>query len=77
MKTHRLFAIAAVILCLYTAVVLAQQQAAEAPASGNPLQTRPVVTGLHGIVAAGHSIACFEASFERSGRGSCFKLPLI
>jgi gamma-glutamyltranspeptidase/glutathione hydrolase len=57
MKTHRLFAIAAVILCLYAAVVLAQQQAAEAPPSAGPLQTRPVVTGLHGIVAAGHPIA--------------------
>ena len=57
MKTHRLFAIVAVLLCLYATVVFAQQQAAEAPASANPLQTRPVVTGLHGIVAAGHPIA--------------------
>lgn len=35
----------------------AQQQAAEAPASAAPLATRPAVTGLHGVVAAGHPIA--------------------
>ena len=37
--------------------VLAQQQAAEAPASDRRLQTRPGVTGLHGLVATGHPIA--------------------
>lgn len=39
------------------AALLAQQQAAEAPATDTRLQTRPAVTGLHGIVAAGHPIA--------------------
>jgi gamma-glutamyltranspeptidase / glutathione hydrolase len=37
--------------------VYAQQQAAEAPASAERAQTRPAVTGLHGLVAAGHPIA--------------------
>jgi len=36
---------------------LAQQQAAEAPAADQRVQTRPAVTGLHGLVAAGHPIA--------------------
>ena len=35
----------------------AQQQAAEAPATDLRVQTRPAVTGLHGLVAAGHPIA--------------------
>jgi len=35
----------------------AQQQAAEAPATAAPLQTRPAVTGLNGVVAAGHPVA--------------------
>ena len=35
----------------------AQQQAAEAPATDRRVQTRPAVTGLHGLVAAGHPIA--------------------
>ena len=39
------------------AVILAQQQAAEAPATDRRLQTRPAVAGLHGLVAAGHPIA--------------------
>lgn len=37
--------------------VQAQQQAAEAPASAAPLATRPAVTGLNGVVAAGHPIS--------------------
>jgi len=37
--------------------VIAQQQAAEAPASEGRLQTRPGVAGLHGLVASGHPIA--------------------
>jgi gamma-glutamyltranspeptidase/glutathione hydrolase len=40
-----------------TALVLAQQQAAEAPASARPTLTRPNVAGLNGLVAAGHPIA--------------------
>jgi gamma-glutamyltranspeptidase/glutathione hydrolase len=39
------------------AVIAAQQQAAEAPAADRRVQTRPAVTGLHGLVAAGHPIA--------------------
>ncbi len=36
----------------------AQQQAAEAPATGaSRFQTRPAVTGLNGVVAAGHPVA--------------------
>jgi gamma-glutamyltranspeptidase/glutathione hydrolase len=38
-------------------LVIAQQQAAEAPASDRRLQTRPAVTGLHGLVSSGHPIA--------------------
>ena len=36
---------------------LAQQQAAEAPASARPSMTRPAVAGLNGLVTAGHPIA--------------------
>jgi gamma-glutamyltranspeptidase/glutathione hydrolase len=39
------------------ALVIAQQQAAEAPAADRRASTRPAVTGLHGLVAAGHPIA--------------------
>jgi gamma-glutamyltranspeptidase/glutathione hydrolase len=38
-------------------VLLAQQQAAEAPAADRRVQTRPAVAGLHGLVTAGHPIA--------------------
>ena len=37
--------------------LLAQQQAAEAPATDRRTQTRPAVAGLHGLVTAGHPIA--------------------
>ena len=37
--------------------VLAQQQAAEAPATDARVTTRPAVAGLHGLVTAGHPIA--------------------
>jgi gamma-glutamyltranspeptidase/glutathione hydrolase len=52
---------AASILCLGCLVLAlgvgrAQQQAAEAPASAAARLTRPAVTGLHGLVAAGHPI---------------------
>jgi gamma-glutamyltranspeptidase/glutathione hydrolase len=47
-----------VVLCLTLGTgVGAQQQAAEAPASVAPKLTRPAVTGLHGLVTAGHPIA--------------------
>ena len=39
------------------AILIAQQQAAEAPAADRRAQTRPAVAGLHGLVAAGHPIA--------------------
>jgi gamma-glutamyltranspeptidase/glutathione hydrolase len=45
------------VLLLAGAIPTAQQQAAEAPASDRRVQTRPAVTGLHGLVAAGHPIA--------------------
>lgn len=37
--------------------LMAQQQAAEAPAAASRFQTRPAVTGLNGIVSAGHPVA--------------------
>jgi gamma-glutamyltranspeptidase/glutathione hydrolase len=37
--------------------LLAQQQAAEAPATDRRTQTRPAVAGLHGLVTAGHPVA--------------------
>src|SRR3954463_1999336 len=46
-----------VVLAACGVAVLAQQQAAEAPASDRRAQTRPAVAGLHGLVAAGHPIA--------------------
>ncbi len=39
------------------AAVIAQQQAAEAPASSRAFYTRPAVAGLNGIVTTGHPIA--------------------
>jgi gamma-glutamyltranspeptidase/glutathione hydrolase len=57
---HR--ALRVVFVAVTTLIVLphaaaAQQQAAEAPAAADRVQTRPAVTGLHGLVAAGHPIA--------------------
>ncbi|MGE0449874.1 MAG: gamma-glutamyltransferase [Vicinamibacterales bacterium] len=59
MKLPRLFTSILVLSLLAngSALLRAQQQAAEAPASDIRLQTRPAVTGLHGVVAAGHPIA--------------------
>lgn len=42
---------------LLPALVWAQQQAAEAPATGGTFQTRPAVTGLNGVVSSGHPVA--------------------
>ena len=39
------------------AVIVGQQQAAEAPAVDQRTQTRPAVAGLHGLVTTGHPIA--------------------
>jgi gamma-glutamyltranspeptidase/glutathione hydrolase len=60
MNNGRFFGARALLACVVLAsgaVVLAQQQAAEAPAADSRVQTRPAVTGLHGLVAAGHPIA--------------------
>jgi gamma-glutamyltranspeptidase/glutathione hydrolase len=48
---------ASALLLSVTSHPIAQQQAAEAPASDTRVQSRPAVTGLHGLVAAGHPIA--------------------
>lgn len=56
-RVLRTLVVAVTALVLFAPVVPAQQQAAEAPASADRLQTRPAVTGLHGLVAAGHPIA--------------------
>lgn len=57
MNRHRLLLIFGIVLLLSGSVYRAQQQPAEAPASARDSLTRPAVTGLHGIVAAGHPIA--------------------
>ena len=57
MKTARWTLITSALALACGIAVIAQQQAAEAPASEGRLQTRPGVTGLHGLVAAGHPIA--------------------
>jgi gamma-glutamyltranspeptidase/glutathione hydrolase len=57
MRTGRTILSLGCLVFLLTATDRAQQQAAEAPASSAPRLTRPAVTGLHGLVAAGHPIA--------------------
>jgi gamma-glutamyltranspeptidase / glutathione hydrolase len=47
----------ALLLACATAALVAQQQAAEAPATDRRAQTRPAVAGLHGLVTTGHPIA--------------------
>jgi len=49
--------LATVCVLLFPLPLLPQQQAAEAPASAGRFQTRPAVTGLNGIVSAGHPVA--------------------
>jgi gamma-glutamyltranspeptidase / glutathione hydrolase len=46
-----------VLLFVCGVALLAQQQAAEAPASDRRVTTRPAVAGLHGLVTTGHPIA--------------------
>ncbi len=48
---------AAALLILGGAILVAQQQAAEAPATDRRATTRPAVAGLHGLVTTGHPIA--------------------
>ena len=57
MRMRRLLVLSAVLLATGTALVLGQQQAAEAPASARPAMTRPAVAGLNGLVTSGHPIA--------------------
>jgi gamma-glutamyltranspeptidase/glutathione hydrolase len=47
----------AALFAACSVALLAQQQAAEAPATDRRVQTRPAVAGLHGLVTAGHPIA--------------------
>ena len=46
-----------IILLTGGALLVGQQQAAEAPASSRPTLTRPAVAGRHGLVTTGHPIA--------------------
>ena len=55
--TLRKFLPATALLVVGGATLLAQQQAAEAPATDRRVQTRPAVAGLHGLVTTGHPIA--------------------
>jgi gamma-glutamyltranspeptidase / glutathione hydrolase len=57
MRTIRRLLFASVLVAGGTALVLGQQQAAEAPASTRPGMTRPAVAGLNGLVTSGHPIA--------------------
>jgi gamma-glutamyltranspeptidase/glutathione hydrolase len=57
MIRRRVLIIAAGIVVASGLALLAQQQAAEAPATDRRLQTRPAVAGLNGLVATGHPIA--------------------
>src|SRR5262249_12715288 len=52
-----ILSLGALVLGCSAAALVAQQQAAEAPATDRRVQTRPAVAGLHGLVAAGHPIA--------------------
>ncbi len=56
MRTRTLFTASAFVLAAGTALVVGQQQAAEAPASSRPAMTRPAVAGRHGLVTSGHPI---------------------
>ena len=56
MHTRTLFTASAFVLAAGTALVVGQQQAAEAPASSRPAMTRPAVAGRHGLVTSGHPI---------------------
>ncbi|MDH4065751.1 MAG: gamma-glutamyltransferase [Acidobacteriota bacterium] len=57
MRIRSLFLASACALAAGSALVLGQQQAAEAPASSRPAMTRPAVAGRHGLVTSGHPIA--------------------
>lgn len=57
MRIRRLLVTSVALVAAATVYTLAQQQAAEAPASARPGFTRPAVAGLNGLVTAGHPIA--------------------
>jgi gamma-glutamyltranspeptidase / glutathione hydrolase len=57
MNRRRVFTCAAGLVIACGMALLAQQQAAEAPATDRRVQTRPAVAGLNGLVATGHPIA--------------------
>ena len=50
-------AVGLVLSLIAGAAVIAQQQAAEAPATARPFYTRPAVAALNGVVTSGHPIA--------------------
>ena len=57
MKIRTVVLASAIVLAAGSALVMGQQQAAEAPASSRPAMTRPAVAGRHGLVTTGHPIA--------------------
>jgi gamma-glutamyltranspeptidase/glutathione hydrolase len=57
MKIRTVILASAMVLAAATALVVGQQQAAEAPASSRPAMTRPAVAGRNGLVTTGHPIA--------------------
>lgn len=60
LRHSRSWAIAAVVSLIGSAAgiaVLAQQQAAEAPASARPFYSRPAVAAMNGVVTTGHPIS--------------------
>jgi gamma-glutamyltranspeptidase/glutathione hydrolase len=57
MIRRTVFTVAAAVVVASGLALLAQQQAAEAPATDRRVQTRPAVAGLNGLVATGHPIA--------------------
>ena len=57
MKLRTVILASALVLAAGSALVVGQQQAAEAPASSQPTFTRPAVAGRNGLVTTGHPIA--------------------
>jgi len=57
MKIRTVVLASAIVLAAGSALVMGQQQAAEAPASSRPAMTRPAVAGRNGLVTTGHPIA--------------------
>jgi gamma-glutamyltranspeptidase/glutathione hydrolase len=56
-RSHAAITVLSAALIAGAAVLVAQQQAAEAPASSRAFYTRPAVAALNGIVTTGHPIA--------------------